>query len=364
MRPAVLVAVCSALACVTISVTPAPACGQTGDPYAEALATYSSGNASDAIAILDQLSEADIRDAVSKRWRRPVFTQAGWARELRIAMLAHTETWLVRGVLVPTSAFDPHIESGRFLARTLLRAIDAGESGAGPAERRFVRDWYLLVVSAMHGQMQVGRSRVYIAEAKKLFPRDAELLLLEGAGHEMLSGLTVATVQLYDSMGRPTSSEDIDEARELRLAAAAIGEAVTAHPELTEARLRLGRILYRRGDLAGAVRELEAIKAATKVAQLKYLANVFLGLVYSSRGELARAAEVYREAIAVNPDGQVAIVGLSEVEYLSGRVKEASRLMTDVLNRVLKDDPWWAYQMGGWWTVETRFVRLRATVLP
>jgi tetratricopeptide (TPR) repeat protein len=335
--------------------------GQTVDAYAEALTRYSSGDFSGGVAILNQLPETAIHDAITKRWRRPVLSDAGSIRELRTAILAHTETWFVNAATEPFREYDVQFEAARSLVRTLFRATEANQSGPA-VERRFVRNWYLSVAAFLQGQMKVGRARVYLAEGKRMFPRDAELLLLDGAGHEMLTDLTVATIQIYDSAGRPSSTEEVNVDKELRQAAEMLSAAVAADPGLLEARLRLGRVLYKRGDLAGAARELEAARESTKQPEIKYLATVFLGLLCAGRGELDRAASLYREAIAVVPDGQAAYIGLSEVEYLTGRVDQAAAVMSQLLARVLKDDPLWLYQSGGWWQLEARFTALREEI--
>ena len=357
-RVAAAVLLCS-LGGTALAANPARASGQPLDLYGQALAEYASGDITGATGILKQLAGDEIRAAINRRWRRPDFSNPATSRELRTAIMAHTETWFLDGDLVALPFYQLHFETARSLARTLFRQDEESQSGALVADRRFVRDWYLAVVAFLHGYMKVGRSRVYVAEVRRLFPRDAQLMLTEGAGHEMLSGLTKATIDVYDSSGRATSVEDVDEEKELRQAGEILARAVAAEPGLLEARLRLGRVLYRRGDLAGAARELEAARSNTKQLEIKYLATVFLGLVASGRGELERAAALYREAIAMAPDGQSAYLALSEVEYLSGRVSEAAAIAKDVLGRVLKDDPLWLYQLGSWWHLELLVSRLR-----
>ena len=342
----------AALAGLMAAANPSTAAAQPMDLYREALAEYANGDVTGATGILKQLPESEIRAAIDKRWRRADFTRPGTSRELRIAIMAHTETWFLDGDLAALPLYQVHFETARTLARTLYRQGADEQSAGVPADRQFVRDWYLTVAAFLHGYRKVGRSRVYIAEARKLFPRDAQVMLTEGADHEMLSDLTRATIDVYDSSGRWKSVADVDAEKELRLAFDALGRAAAADPGLLEARLRFGRVLYRRGDLDGATRELEAARSSTKQLEIKYLATLFLGMVSATRGELERAAALYREAIALVPDGQSAYLALSETDYRSGKVNEAATNVKTLLGRVLKDDPWWLYQAGALWHFE------------
>ena len=341
---------------------PSAASRQPLDLYREALAEYAAGNITGATGILKQLPDSDIRAAITKRWRRPDFSNPATSRELRTAIMAHTETWFLDAEIAALPFYQLHFETARSLVRTLFRTGEVEQSAEVRADRQFVRDWYLTVTAFLHNYMKVGRSRVYIAEARRLFPQDAELMLTEAAGHEMLSGLTKATVDVFDSSGRWTKVEDVSDEKELKLAAEALARAVAAEPGLLEARLRFGRVLYRRGDLDGATRELEAARLSTKQLEIKYLATLFLGMVSASRGELERAATLYLEAIAMMPDGQSAYIALSEVAYRAGRVNEAASIVKDVLGRTLKDDPWWSYQLGASWHLDFLVTKLRERI--
>jgi predicted negative regulator of RcsB-dependent stress response len=58
---------------------------------------------------------------------------------------------------------------------------------------------------------------------------------------------------------------------------------------MMEARLRLGRLLYRRGDLDKAAQQLDAARQLAFRDELRYLALVFRGRVEAARGNYARA---------------------------------------------------------------------------
>ena len=120
------------------------------------------------------------------------------------------------------------------------------------AERRFARDWYLLVVSFRHGRAEVGWSRAYLAEARELFPKDPQVLLVTGSDHEMVSHVTAGYLRRFSANGQSFNESKINPEKELEEAETYFKQAAALAPDLVEARLRLGRVLMRRGDLDGA----------------------------------------------------------------------------------------------------------------
>ena len=93
--------------------------------------------------------------------------------------------------------------------------------------------------------------------------------------------------------------------------------------------------------MEAATRELEAARTQGGHPTLRYLANVFLGLIESAGGRGARATEFYSEALRLYPASQTALLGMSEVAYLEGRLSDAASLMTKLLQTKDKGDPWW-----------------------
>ena len=94
--------------------------------------------------------------------------------------------------------------------------------------------------------------------------------------------------------------------------------------ELFEARLRLGRLLYRRGELDRAATELEAARQLATQDELKYLALLFSGMVEAARGSYEQADGFYTDALRLLPTGQTVAIAKAETAYLRGRVSEAA----------------------------------------
>jgi tetratricopeptide (TPR) repeat protein len=323
---------------------------QLQGPYAAAIEKYRAADIDGALATLAALDDDRVWSEVKLFWRQPVQEAGRWLPLARAAVLLHTEAW-IKGIGGPTRP-RVHLDSARALVRSLEPIANDGE---------FVRDWYLLVTSHLHGRRDIGSSRSLLAEARRLFPRDGQILLASGSDHETLSGMSSGAIEHTDPGGRPTTVERIDGRRELAGALRFYREAAQVAPELDEVQLRLGRVLHRGGDLDDAARVLEAVRKRTAYGPVKYLANVFLGMVEVDRGQLSRASELYVEAARAYPNGQTAFLGLSEVAYLEGRPATAAERVSSLVTRP-KDDHWWSYLLGEWWHFDARMRALREAV--
>ena len=272
----------------------------------------------------------------------------------RAALLLNTEAWIERTTGQPfrlAEDEDVYLTSARSLAARLARHTPG-----------FIRDWYLLVAAYLHGRLDLARSRVHLAEARRRFPGDAQILLATASDHEILSHLATGSLLYFEAARNQTSKERIDPDREMRTAIAFFRRALDAAPDLCEARLRLGRLLYLQGDLDGTTRELDAAIAASPPPPMRYLAAVFRGLVAAARADFARARDYYDDAAKIHPSGQTVAVARSELAYLEGRPADAARLMTALLGAPPDEDPWWSYLTGEGWHFRARLNELRAEV--
>lgn len=329
---------------------------QTSGDYLHALDLYRRGEFDAAVTALLALPADRAVDGADS------FGRGRLAREpeavvalARAALLLNTEAWIERTTGQPfrlAEDEDVYLTSARSLAARLARHT--------PAD--FIRDWYLLVAAYLHGRLDLARSRVHLAEARKRFPGDAQILLATASDHEMLSRLATGSQQYFDAAGAQTSRERIDPDREMRTAIAFFRRALDAAPDLFEARLRLGRLLYGQGDLDGATRELDAAIAASPPPPMRYLAALFRGLVAAAGADFARARAHYDDAAKIHTRGQAVAVARSELAYLEGRPADAARLMTALLGAPPDEDPWWSYLTGEGWHFRARRNELRVEV--
>jgi tetratricopeptide (TPR) repeat protein len=331
--------------------------------YAQALATYRDGDLWGAVALLGTIRDTKLDDAAEALWIPGTRSHAEWLGRIRTAIVLLTEAWFLRNEKGPALRQDPYLASARALARKLVRMAEDRRGGIGDKERRFARDWYLLVVSYRHGAAQVGWSRAYLAEARELFPNDPEVLLVSGVDHEIISEMSKGYLPRVDSTGQTLGGDvAINPGNELEQAETFLRQAAALSPGLVEARLRLGRVLYRRGELADAARELQAALTLTAQEEVQYLASTFLGMVAVARGDLDGADRCYADALRRFPGAHAAMIGRSEAAYLRGRSAEAAEIIISLLQQERTDDPWWLYLAGDWWHFEARLLALRTEV--
>jgi len=329
---------------------------------AEALATYRGGDLRAALARLGTIPDEKLTEAVNRFCTRDDVPPPIRLVRMRITAALLTEMAFATIQRNPFAWGGPHILSARALVRRLAQLAGDRRDGAGDAEYGFARDWYLLVVSFRHGRAEVGWSRAYLAEARDLFPTDPAVLMVSGSDHEMLSNVSDGYVTRFNTSGQRLGETRINPERELEDAEKFLRQAVALDPQFLEARLRLGRVLLRNGDLDGALRELRAALAHPD-DQIRYLAWTFLGMADVERGDLEGAERCYTEALRLFPEGQIAMLARSEAAYLSGRGGEAAAQVVSMLRVQRKEDPWWMYLLGDWWHFEARVIRLRAEAL-
>ena len=330
--------------------------------YLTALASYRAGDLAAAFGKLRELDGPAFAEINKTLLRADVASGANRARLLTAAILLHTEAFIIRAEAGPAFPGDPYILSARSLARQVLRLADDGQQGFGEKERILVRNWYLLLVSIQHGRADMGWSRAYLAEALQSFPKDPNLTLALGSDHEMVSDISRGYLNHVDVLGRFRRQEEVNADHELRDAIRYLEQAVALEPKMMEARLRLGRVLYRRGDLERAAQELDAALQLAPRDELRYLALVFRGRVEAARGNADRADALYSDAIRLLPRGQVAVIAKAEAAYLGGRAGDAAAMIQTVLQVPEKGDPWWLYISGEWWHFEYRLEWIRKYV--
>jgi tetratricopeptide (TPR) repeat protein len=120
-------------------------------------------------------------------------------------------------------------------------------------------------------------------------------------------------------------------------------------PELHEARVRLGRVLWTLGKPAEARAALETTIQRAQEPWVAYLAHLFLGRVLEDSKDLPGAAEHYRAALAIDPRAQAAALALSEALFLQGEEGESRQVMEEALRQAPRPqprDPYLSYRLG------------------
>lgn len=196
----------------------------------------------------------------------------------------------------------------------------------------FLRRWYLAMALQSLGNLCLAKTDEWMEQGLKRFRDDPPLLMVRGVASEAAAHF------------RPLSTEPEWEARALarrpgHLARArdSYERALAVDAGLLEARLRLGRVLWAQRELDAARAQLEQVAAASPPAAAGYLAHLFLARVHDDAGRPADAERAYRAALAADPEGQAAAVGLAQLLGRSGPVPRA--LLEEALEYAPRREP-------------------------
>jgi len=265
---------------------------------------------------------------------------------------------------------DQHLAAA---TRLLLAAADAPVSAgsAGLARRMF-----LVVGLALEEALDVGTAHDVVRAGLERFEDDPELLTVLGMTLE--TGPSLRTYDLPPDArrrsldARPEFSVEGSGSRgewrrfpesSLGEAEAAFRRALAADPGLSEARLRLGRVRLLRGRLGEAIVDLQQVAREDGSLRRRYLAHLFEARAHEKRGDPEAAVRAYRAAVAVEPEGQAAWMGLGRALDLLGRRDEAQEALVAVLGiHRERGDPWLSYTRGDLERIEPLMAELQAAL--
>ena len=320
--------------------------------YATLVDKYLTGNAAEAVAQAVAFERVGLVDSFTA-----FLSTAPSAGALTAAAALHTEAGLRLSLDVAGPFANRQldiaaaiVEIGTAPRTRRLGAPDLRRSTLPPVSAEFRRLWYLTVISFMENGGRMSLVAAYLDNARALFPRDPEFLLLSGIAEEMLASNLLET------------RSDDDRRKSLGRAEVHLRAALALAPDRTEAKLRLGRVLSQL-DHAAEARPL--LTAVTDVPddRLAYLASLFLGGLEDSAGNAAAAARWYARAATRMPSAQAALLAGSELQHRAGKrhdaaVSAASGAGAD------KADPWWSYPLGEYWRIEQHLNALRRLARP
>src|SRR4051812_43766078 len=216
-----------------------PEAASAQDDYAAILLQYLSGDGDAAVTRIARLPRQDIYDGVS------AFNNTRSRQILPGAAAMHTEAALRPG---NHGAFDMYqllvataiVEFGEEPRVKTNSTLSIQPVHAAPVSADFRRLWYCAVINIFENNAMLAQADKYLAHALVLFPHDPEVRLLAGIAEDMLASPRTANVNGGDRRQALEKAE-----RHYRAV-------VATAPDRLEARLRLGRVLQMRNDLAGA----------------------------------------------------------------------------------------------------------------
>lgn len=327
------------------------------EDYSSMVRLYASGEEASALALLGRWSEARIRkhaeelsDAVVSIRKcpacptRPAFSHF----PLRAALLLHVDRELLDQFSPPVSEHVAQCGIGDQAKiidhlTAILLLIDP-EAGA------FLRPLYLAIAQQAQWSHCFNESQSWARAGLRFLPRDVPLKMAAAVAAETEAFFVLPPAPR--SMGQHpsvTRQRDAEAVRILDLwqaARRAFEDVLTVSPDHAEARLRMGRVLWRlqRADEARAC--FEKILSKAGEAPVQYLAHLFLGRVLEGRGDLPGAEAQYRLALSIEPDSGTAAVALSQVRFLQGDNESAREVLVvglDAARRRRSFDPWVPY---------------------
>jgi tetratricopeptide (TPR) repeat protein len=287
--------------------------------YADLVRTYLEGDTQHALSRLIQWSPEHLGELATKLVQKEDET---WRRA---ALLMHTELALYlwghgRG---PEAA--DHIAIGRALLKQVT-----------PSDLH--RDWLLLLAYARQSEGFAGLALEPFAECTRLYPNAAEAWLGAGTAHEY-----TAYPDGFGGTQVPVPPREAAQEAER-----CYREAVRLDPTLTEARLRLGRVLQRTGRPEEAEQEFSNAVETSRDAYLTALTHLFWGQLQEARGSVTEATQHYRAALDADRACQPAALALSHLLRNSGHAREAAETLASELRATEggKRSPWLEYHLG------------------
>ncbi len=239
-------------------------------------------------------------------------------------------------------------------ARMLLDAVKPDE---------FARVWYRATAAWLTYRHQLSEATPHLQRAREIFPADAGILFYNGGLYEMLAAPRIQgfirTTALPDGVFIDVASERTN----LRRAEGFFRRALALDPDLTEARVRLGRVLGVQGRHEEAIRELQAANVAPDDSLLRYYTALFLGADEEALGHADRARDAFGRASALYPRAQSPHLALSQLAWRTGDRPGALRAIQPVLalpaDEDQRADPWWDYYDGAGRDADSQLDRLR-----
>lgn len=365
-----LLASASAASCLPVRVPPSP-------EYLNLVMRYASGEHEAAVALLGSWNDDRLRcdldnlqaAAVAVRrcpecGDRLVFQRVS----IRAAILLHADKEVREQFASPVSEqpascrMGPQAQVVERLAAVLI-LVD-------PEANVFLRRFYVAMARRAHWSHCILQAEQWARAGLKRLPKDGTLLLTLGIVLDTTASLTLVPAPRMAILG-PLALRQF-EAHTAKLGSLwervrrTFDEAVAADPDLREARLRLGRVLWRLNRPEPARACFKEVLSRSDDPVLLYLAHLFLGRIHEDQDHLAEAEKEYRAALAIRPLSEPAAVALSHARLLMGDPEGAREALGSALEQFrlrTELDPYKLYPMTHTREGQTSLDELRREVI-
>ena len=230
-------------------------------------------------------------------------------------------------------------------ARSLLDGVTPD-----PSRDETVQLWYRATSAWQIGQHNFTDALPHLERARQVLPLDPRVFLASGGVAEMLATPRIQGMIRTTALPAGVVIDVPSERSNLRNAEAFYKRALELDPDLTEARIRLGRVLGLQGRHEEAIRELRRADSPDAGSLLQYCTALFLGADEEALGHIDRARDAFRTASALYPNAQSPYLALSRLAWRIGDRAGALGAIQPVLalsaNEDARADPWWQYFDG------------------
>jgi tetratricopeptide (TPR) repeat protein len=236
----------------------------------------------------------------------------------------------------------------------------------GPGTSSFARAWYIAAGAYFDHWRHISAADRHYTRARQVFPADAELLFRGACALETLASPETRAAIESVIVPRNARFEMQSTGSAARHAEDLFRAALASDPGLTEARLRLARLLAGRGEHQQARDELTRVLAEEASGEGGYLAELFLGHSEDALGRPDPARAAYERAASICPSAQSPLLGLARLEHRAGNRDPALAAMARLwkLPAAARErvDPWFEYYRMQGRDVDARLEELyRAT---
>lgn len=325
--------------------------------YVAIVEKYKAGDPNGALAMIGAWDETRVRAQVDLLKRAVVTIRSCAGCEERVAfasfplhaaLLLHADGEIQQNLLTPVSEQRPKCGSGpHAFAVEHLAAIDAL---VNPDAGLFLRRLFLAFSRQAVWSHCLVEADTWARAGLRLYPKDASLKLALGIAAEKTALFTLRPAPVTLSAGARGAVQSEQVFARIRgvweTARLSFEEALALDGSLVEARLRLGRVLWRTGSMDKARETLDKVLAETNTAGISYLAHLFLGRVIEESGSLDAAEEHYRAALSLKPRSEHAAVAVSHVRLLKGDGPGARKILIAQIElgpSPVAFDPWLTY---------------------
>jgi tetratricopeptide (TPR) repeat protein len=267
------------------------------------------------------------------------------------------------GEVVGDGKADWHLPFARSLLDVLL---GADRRRVSQDDRAFVGEWYHAVSAFLFANRKYADATSHLQHAARMLP-DEPHVLFDRATYAETLGLPIYQSVLEDPNywngrtvlgGIPSGNQTNGEAERLYRRTLAVD------PSYVEARVRLARLLGRRGQYEEADEQIAVALDARPTGVPLFFAHLIAGRIASVRGRYEDALRQYRAASGLSAGAQSALIGASHAALMLADVREALGPLEQLGGAAARSDqdPWLVYEFGAGRDADALLTAVRSRV--